>query len=165
MTISYYAEKPGKCIVTGLSSDTKPPAPMPEWVFVETDTGLLYLVVDGQWKQTPLPRSYQAISLALNTARTPSPAYDVEVIVSLKQDIPYKKDGVIKVQIDNSGGGIFTDIGIAEYRIEDSNNDPQSITHITRMFSFVVPRTSQYKIVASGEDVTNTIISIYELTL
>jgi len=165
MTISYYPEKPEKCIITGLSSDTKPTAPQPEWIYLETDTGHLYLVVGGQWVQTPIPRSYQSIELAFNTARTPSETQDVEVIASIKQNIPYQKDGLIEVQIDNSGGGTFTTVGSAEFFTEDNNQDPNQITHITRLITFIVPRTSQYRIVASGEDVTNEIISIYELTL
>lgn len=161
MTVSYYSSQIGKCYVTGLSTDTKPVNPMPEWTYIETDTGFTYSAITGQWIQIPYPRNHVLVSLPLDTARTPSMKADVEVIASIKQVIPADTDSAVMAQVDNSGGGIFTTIETSSILNPDKHN---SCTQ-NKVLVFIVPRTSQYKLTATGTGVATTITSIYELTL
>lgn len=70
MALSYHIREPGKGIITGLSTDTKPSAPN-DCVFLEEDTGKIYLRESSVWNEK-LNSSYAATDDArLSDARTP----------------------------------------------------------------------------------------------
>lgn len=48
--LTHYAKQQGQNFITGLSTDTKPVSPEPDWVFLESDTGITYKVVAGAWE-------------------------------------------------------------------------------------------------------------------
>lgn len=53
MAVVYYVTKPGAYLALGLSSDTKPPTPPNEAVFMETDTGAFFHAVAAAWVALP----------------------------------------------------------------------------------------------------------------
>lgn len=49
MSLAYYVSKENHCIITGLSSDTKPVSPPDNWIFLEENTTSRYYSSGGSW--------------------------------------------------------------------------------------------------------------------
>lgn len=99
-------------------------------------------------------RAYAPITLAFNTARTPSATNDTFVIVSVQMALALLQNSTVTAQVD-SGSGFST--------IATMTLSGQVLTD-TKAFSFLVPANAQYKIISAGTG-TNTITSINELSM
>lgn len=60
----------GGLIVTGLSTDVKPVSPLSDWVFFETDTGIIYIAVAAAWVKQNIKSGYTINVQALTSSPT-----------------------------------------------------------------------------------------------
>lgn len=122
----------------------------PEYLDQSTAKSILGLNINSN-------RSYVSQSLSFSTPRTPSTTQDTLVIATLNSNATTLQTGTFDIQV-NTGSGFVT--------IASINNDNEATT--TQIFeeptTFIVPANSSYQILESGT-ATNTITSVYELTL
>jgi len=107
------------------------------------------------------PRLHSSVSLAVNTARTPSATRDVEVIITFNLAGGSGATAQGNVQVDNSGGGTFTTIAVTSSTFAAllglGSTQRQTVT-------FTVPQGSQYRWTTSDSGgAATTVVSIYEL--
>lgn len=119
---------------------------------------------DAFYQPLSVARSYTTVSLANNTARTPSSTRDVLIILTPSLQAGIGQTAQIIVQVDDSGGGTFTTIATSANTnaltitlglLGGSSTQAQPIT-------FKVPKTSQYRYVTSGTG-TVTILQHFQL--
>lgn len=99
-------------------------------------------------------RDYSPVSLAFNTNRTPSTTNDTWVLCNVNIVLSILQSSTITAQV-NTGSGFIT--------VASASNSGVAIT-TSSCLSFPVPANSIYKIVSGGTG-TNSIISIFELSL
>lgn len=104
----------------------------------------------------PGSTSYNSVSLAFNTARTPNATYNTLVVVTVSVALGLGQNSTINFLIGSTT--ISSQVTSNSLSIAlGSLTSPVSLT-------FIVPAGSSYKITQSGTG-TNTISSIYELTI
>lgn len=107
---------------------------------------------DTLYEPLSVARNYTTISLANNTARTPSATRDVQIIITPVLQSASLSTSSLTIQVDNSGGGVFTTISVSSNTngltlpaglLGGSFTQQQPVT-------FKVPKGSQYRYILSG---------------
>lgn len=121
---------------------------------------------DSRFGLSNTSRLYASVSLANNTARTPSANQDTLVVLSPQLSSNIGQTSSIIFQVDNSGGGTFTTVATS------TNTNALTVTLgllgggsvQVQPITVIVPKGSQYRYVTSGSGAT-TILQHYELSL
>lgn len=70
MAIQYITQGVGQALIIGLSSDTKPVSPPDAWLFIESDTALIYNSVAGSWVIRTTGANLSLTDITTNDATT-----------------------------------------------------------------------------------------------